>query len=84
MSEDFSSEEYVEKLKESELKKQREQEKEDALKKNSYLKDKLVSEIIEKTKEPGNKEEKEFSSEEYYEKLKEKAIKQKESERHTD
>jgi hypothetical protein len=84
MSEDFSSEEYVEKLKEGELKKQREQEKEDALKKNSYLKDTLISDIIEKTKDTEKEEKKEFSSEDYYEKLKEKAIKQKEIERHTD
>ena len=75
--EGFSSEDYVEKLKEKEIDKQREEEKKEALEKNSYLKDTLVSDIIKKTAE--DKEEKEFSSEEYYEKLKEKAIKDQEN-----
>ncbi len=74
--EGFSSEDYIEKLKEKEIDKQREEEKQEALEKNSYLKDTLVSDIIKKTTE---EEEKEFSSEEYYEKLKEKAIKDQEN-----
>ena len=77
--EGFSSEDYVEKLKEKEIDKQRDEERQEALEKNSYLKDPLVSDIIKKPAEGEEEKEKEFSSEEYYEKLKEKAIKDQEN-----
>jgi hypothetical protein len=70
----FSSEEYLEKLKEKEIEKQREEEKQRELERNSYLKDKLISEILEE-KKPN---EKEFSSEEFFERLKDKKIKEEE------
>lgn len=66
--EDFSSEEFVEDLKDEEIKKKKEEERKEFFRRNSYLKDTLISEIIEKTTDKDK--EKEFSSEDYFEKLK--------------
>lgn len=78
--EDFSSEEFVDELKEKEIKKQREEERKEFFKRNSYLKDTLISEIIKKTSEVEEKHKKEFSSEDYFEKLKDDQIKEGEEE----
>jgi len=67
--EDFSSEEYYEKLKEKEIEKTRERERWEFLDKNSYLKNKKTSGYTKRRYQKPVKDE-DFSSEEYFEKLK--------------
>jgi hypothetical protein len=77
----FSSEEFVEKLKEEEIKKQKEEELKKELDKNSYLKDTPIEEILKNNFPEEEKEEKEFDSEAFFEKLKDKQVKEEEKNR---